>query len=1342
MDYLTLDVLAIAGDSVAKRRAEEIRNQSLIMNLIKRFWEVEALPNDQVPKMTVDELYALDILKSTARLMEDGRYEVGCLWKQGEPNLQNNYCYAIKRLDNLPRSKKYDWSQVYQWMDEIFLSWEAEGKIFQVPTDNPRTDKAFYWPVFPVLKGGTDSRMSQCRPVMDGAAAGGPNKTSINAALHKGPNFANSMISVMLRFRRFPIAWVSDASEMFTNCRLNKEDGKYHRFLWRRGDKIIVYQSIGHVFGNKGSPAVAMYVVQTEAERLRDLYPEAAETIRESTVIDDNMDSYEDIETAVKARDDTIKIYNGVGMKIKKMASNDARLLENIPEENILKDFRGPMSQIAYPPVDEVYIPDEDGEDFHLVPVYRESCAGKEEPGDDQAVRLNPKDPGAQVSMKALGVKWDATEDCFVFDVAKLDFSTVKVTKRMALSYAHSIFDPLGFVAACVVEPRRIIQSSWSDKLNWDEELKPAEAERWKEWCSELHYLSQVKVPRALIPSKRSDLTRMELHTFSDASEKAYGAVTYCLTERLVNGLSKVTIRYVMARVKIAPLQTKTIKKLSIPRLELMGALLGKEIYETVNATLSIPETNCYFWSDSACVLCWLKFKAENLEIFVSNRTVQIKEATRPENWFHVPGIVNPADIISRGANAKEMVQSQLLWEGPPYLKEGYAKWPKQPPSTIPTLAKKELKVDFLTAMEKKNPEAIVETMREVAERDGPIVACVATILGHDVFTPRAAAVSAVETLEDQSQGSVIHVAGGGDAGREADPAVVASLSLPRAVEAKSKPLFPARRDPAKDALKDPAKDATADPAKDAGEEAADAVPVVEDALDDGGAESVPGLDDQEYQEVIAAYSKTAQGNNDDFRRLVRTAQEHCFPEDLKQLRRHGLVARRSKIVCLGPKLDPEGIIRLPGRLKGAHHLRWEVQNPILLHADCTLAQCLMRHFHENVLGHVGGKNHLLAELNKSFWIVRGRPSCRKYLKRCIRCQRAHAAQKTVQVEAPLPEDRIPGERRIRPFTSVLYDAAGPFYTRQPNRRAHQKRWFVIFRCAMYGACHIEMLYDMSAEKFIEAFERFASIRGWPERCHSDRGTNFVRGAKTITEFLAETDQSEVLEGLRLKKPSCQFTFATPRSPWKVGGAEAFVKLAKQALARVLYDGQFTDDQLHTALAKITGMLNSRPIAYQNAPEHDDFIPVTPNTFLLGDWWDEIGDISETEARSYASRWKVFSQMKDAFWNTFVGLVRSGKRRYTKWPTERKDLQIGNLVLMFEKRAFGLWPLARVIDVKIHPEDQRVRSAVVKLQDGRVFERPINRLHVIRDEKEEIEISPEEREAIAAELEEENEDSA
>ena len=49
---------------------------------------------------------------------------------------------------------------------------------------------------------------------------------------------------------------------------------------------------------------------------------------------------------------------------------------------------------------------------------------------------------------------------------------------------------------------------------------------------------------------------------------------------------------------------------------------------------------------------------------------------SRKEDWKHVPGTENSADLGSRGVSATQSKESVLWWEGPGWLKKGEDKWP------------------------------------------------------------------------------------------------------------------------------------------------------------------------------------------------------------------------------------------------------------------------------------------------------------------------------------------------------------------------------------------------------------------------------------------------------------------------------------------------------------------------------------------------------------------------------------------------------------------------------------------------------------------------------------------
>ena len=55
-----------------------------------------------------------------------------------------------------------------------------------------------------------------------------------------------------------------------------------------------------------------------------------------------------------------------------------------------------------------------------------------------------------------------------------------------------------------------------------------------------------------------------------------------------------------------------------------------------------------------------------------------ILEMTDPKYWKHVSGAHNPADCASRGVFPAELVDHELWWEGPKWLKLPPTQWPSQ----------------------------------------------------------------------------------------------------------------------------------------------------------------------------------------------------------------------------------------------------------------------------------------------------------------------------------------------------------------------------------------------------------------------------------------------------------------------------------------------------------------------------------------------------------------------------------------------------------------------------------------------------------------------------------------
>jgi len=117
--------------------------------------------------------------------------------------------------------------------------------------------------------------------------------------------------------------------------------------------------------------------------------------------------------------------------------------------------------------------------------------------------------------LKALGVSWDLTCDCFRFLAPNSIISCQEpMTKRSVLSLTSKMFDPTGLISALTARAKILFQHQWDDPLDRDTK------EKWSPSKSDLLQLKDVSIPRCFGNGVTPDC-RIELHGFEDASPKA-----------------------------------------------------------------------------------------------------------------------------------------------------------------------------------------------------------------------------------------------------------------------------------------------------------------------------------------------------------------------------------------------------------------------------------------------------------------------------------------------------------------------------------------------------------------------------------------------------------------------------------------------------------------------------------------------------------------------------------------------------------------------------------------------------------------------------------------------------
>ncbi len=451
---------------------------------------------------------------------------------------------------------------------------------------------------------------------------------------------------------------------------------------------------------------------------------------------------------------------------------------------------------------------------------------------------------------------------------------------------------------------------------------------------------------------------------------------------------------------------------------------------------------------------------------------------------------------------------------------------------------------------------------------------------------------------------------------------------------------------------------------------------------------------------------------------LVAHHQRVYFGPVLDQLRRGelpvGHVLRRlaAELHLEGPgdgSLEFE-VLRLGGRTKLAPHLAREVKCPLLLDPRDPFVAVIVRHYHEKVLRHGGGIKCLLCAINKSFWVVGSLAHLKRLVADCVECRKANPRPKFT-IMAPLPDERIPGDKVTPAFTNVAVDAAGPWLTTFGRGRAMQKRWLLIIRCTLSGAVHLEMLYGLSEVNFIKAFSRFTAKHMKPRKVFCDKGTNFVGGFNAIEEAWSKV--AEANSGI-------EFQFSPAHAPHFNGLVERIVQSAKRALGPILKDTVLTDEDLTTAIAMIEEVINNRPIAWRGQPDARDPESITPAHFTLKGRIGESLLPVEVAPGTIANTLKALEAIRGEFYRRFCVEILPVLRSYDKWRSGREnELQVDDVVVVLDqetaKAAQRRFPLGRIIDAKRGKDGVARRYTV--LVRGKEYERALNQLAlVLRDD--------------------------
>lgn len=117
---------------------------------------------------------------------------------------------------------------------------------------------------------------------------------------------------------------------------------------------------------------------------------------------------------------------------------------------------------------------------------------------------------------------------------------------------------------------------------------------------------------------------------------------------------------------------------MTIPRLELSGAVLLTKLTSHVLRTLEFSQAFVFMWTDSAITHTWINNHPSRWKDFVHNRVCYIHEELPQVVWNFIPGIENPGDCATRGLSPAQLHKHSLWWSRPHWLSLDSSLWPQQ----------------------------------------------------------------------------------------------------------------------------------------------------------------------------------------------------------------------------------------------------------------------------------------------------------------------------------------------------------------------------------------------------------------------------------------------------------------------------------------------------------------------------------------------------------------------------------------------------------------------------------------------------------------------------------------
>ena len=1061
----------------------------------------------------------------------------------------------------------------------------------------------YYIPWRSVLKAGSLS--TPCRLVFD-ASSRTPNGASLNECLALGKNLLSSLFKILIKFRTFVVGVTADIQTAYNNIALDSEHYCYQLFLWQDdlddANPVVAWLVRTLIYGVRPSGTITIKGIRMLAEQMLKSNPElelGCKILMEQTYLDDIIAGEVNKTKAIDIKNQVDEVLAKGSMAVKEYTFSGEAPTEKVSADGVTVGLLG-YCWLSLPDLMSL---------------------------DRKPVFLDKIKRG-KLPKPILSDFKNELSECF--------------TKRTLARVVASVYDPIGTAVPITSGLRRDLHEIMMLKTGWDEDLDPKYLDKWAENLRQITELKKVHFKRSIFSEDAED-QNVELLISCDASKDCAVAAVHSRVLKQDGGY----------HVQLLCAKSKIISTSTIPRGELLACRIGASLGFIAKSVLGEMHTRTVFATDSQICIHWINSDSRPLSTSVRNSVIEIRRFSLPEDWHHVDGVNNIADLGTRSVKDIKQVDIDSEWQrGKPWMSLNYDEMPLKTFEEI-KLSDSEKRA---AATEAKGGEfvhvAAPDDNHEHEVDDGNEVDD-----NHEVDDSHE--VDDDQEVDDDHENEI-------DDDEEITEEEEIQMLYTRYRFSNYVP------DPA--LLKWPL-----------------AVRVRAAMV-----KYVRNLQ-------LRVKGKIQLGKFDDS--IVKFTEEELAEAELYFFRKATLEVKEfnDKKVWKDHSFEKDEVLYYTGRITDGFIVESKEQifedlDPLyftkpIVDRGSPVAYSIMTYAHEEMARHRCAASTLQQSRTVAF-ILKGKGLAINVTNKCPACIRWKCEK--VQVEM----SNIHKNRLViaSSFYFTQCDIFGPYSAScEHNHRSTVKIWGIIFKCCTTLAISVHCMETYSTDSFLAAYSRFNSRYGHPYKIFIDGGSQLVKGTAEMSyeiQDLVRTFDVKHRVGLEVQvAPAGGHNY--------IGQAERSVLEVKRFFNRMFAGLKLSILNYETAFAVISSELNSLPMgSTSNCTGNDKLDLITPSRLLLG----RNNRRAPRGNATLATPGRILKQLDDvkrAWWDAWqkeaIGQFVPGN---SKWKPNKILPQVGDICVYLKsghegKVGFDVWKIGMIQEVKLG-SDGKVREVVIK----------------------------------------------